>query len=79
VGYLASPAEAGELVTVRYGSQVMNLPVRAGLHSAYFKIHGSASAVIINGVSGFGLCLGDAEAGLVTADTARPPGSVYPR
>jgi hypothetical protein len=78
VGYLASPTEAGELVTVTYGSQVMTLPVRAGLHSAYFKIHGSASAMTIQGVSSYGFCIGDAEAGLLTADTARPPGSVYP-
>jgi hypothetical protein len=78
VGYLGSPAEAGQLVTVSYGGRQLTVPVKAGLHSVYLRVHGSASVVIIHGVSGFGFCVGDAEAGLLTADTAGPPGSVYP-
>ncbi len=79
VGYLASKAEAGQPVTIGYGSQQLTVPVRAGLHSVYLSVHGSASAVVISGVSGFGFCAGDAEAGLLTPDTAEPPGSGYPR
>jgi len=62
IGYLWYPAASG-LLTVQYGNSMQALEVTHGLHSAYLPIRGSASHIIIGGLSGPDMCIGDVEAG----------------
>jgi len=62
IGYLWYPQAPGFL-TVRYGKSVRSFEVTHGLHSAYMPISGSASKIVVSGLSGPDMCIGDVEAG----------------
>ena len=62
IGYIWYPATPGFL-TVQYGKSVQPLKVLHGLHSAYLPISGSASNIIVRGLSSPQMCIGDVEAG----------------
>ena len=69
IGYvLYSPGPVW--VGVRYGEKVQLLQLRHGLHSAFLPVNGSAKSIVMRSVSGVTLCLGDAEAGVLTPDLA---------
>ncbi|HEX9034979.1 MAG TPA: hypothetical protein VF834_24310 [Streptosporangiaceae bacterium] len=62
IGYLMysnSPA----VVTVKYGTHARPLTLEPGLHSGYVPISGSVASVMVYGLGGAGLCVGDAQAG----------------
>ncbi|HTW00316.1 MAG TPA: hypothetical protein VMF87_08435, partial [Streptosporangiaceae bacterium] len=63
--YLAAAGVGGQDVTVRYGNSSQQLTLRAGLHSAYFTEHGSATAVTFSGAAMRGLCVGSMAAGVI--------------
>jgi hypothetical protein len=61
--YKASPAIAGDTVTVTYGAMTRQLVLRSGLNNAYFAVSGSAANVVVQAQPGAGLCVFDAVAG----------------
>jgi hypothetical protein len=61
--YRASPAIAGQSVTVTYGATTRQLLLRAGLNNAYLTVSGSATDVVVQAESDTGLCVYDAVAG----------------
>jgi hypothetical protein len=61
--YKASPAMAGQTVTVTYGGLTRQLVLRSGLNNAYFTVSGSATDVVVQAQAGPGLCAYDAIAG----------------
>jgi hypothetical protein len=61
--YLASPAAAGESVTLTYGSISRPLVLRAGANAAYFPVSGSAADVVVDDPSGPGLCVNNVVVG----------------
>jgi hypothetical protein len=63
IDYRASPAIAGESVTVTYGGITGQLVLRSGLNNAYFTVSGSAADVAVQAQTGAGLCVYDAVAG----------------
>ena len=65
VAYLAAAGVGGQDVTVRYGNNTQQLTLRAGLHSAYFTEHGSATNVTFSGSAMRGLCVGSMAAGVI--------------
>jgi hypothetical protein len=65
IGYLAGPPPAGKDATVIYGSEVRHFVPRAGLHYAYFSVHGSASDIVVEAPGLYGLCVGGGGAGLL--------------
>jgi hypothetical protein len=65
VGYLASSKVSGDYTVVSYGLSSYTVTVRTGLHDAYFPVTGSADSVTLSGPAVRGLCVGDAEAGVV--------------
>ena len=69
IGYLAP---AGDRVVVQFGGQSQVLTLQQGLHSAYLPVHGSASSVVVQTVSGGGPCIGDAEAGVLLPSASGP-------
>lgn len=64
IGYLWR-ASYPSFVTVRYGGAVQSLNVLPGLHSGYLPVTGRSATVVVSGLSGVGLCVGDVEAGLL--------------
>jgi len=72
VGYLAGRQVSGDLMTVIYGRSVQQLVIRAGLHSAYFAERGGAASVTVQGPAITGLCVGDAEAGILEPSSTGP-------
>jgi hypothetical protein len=67
IGYLAGASAAGHAVTIRYGSTTLSLTAQNGLNSAYFSVRGSAAKVTITMPKSVYICVGDAEAGSLTA------------
>ena len=62
IGYFwYSPEPA--TVYVRYGTAVLPLDVRPGLHAGYLPVRGKADGLVIEGLNGFRMCVGDVEAG----------------
>jgi hypothetical protein len=72
LGYLASAAENGENVTVSYGGASKVLTLKAGLHSAYVPVRGSARSVTFSGepVTKSALCIGWMQAGFIVPSTS---------
>ncbi len=63
IGYLWYPTAQGFL-TVQYGNNTAQaLKVTHGLHSAYLPVSGGASRIVVSGLSGPDMCIGDVEAG----------------
>ncbi len=74
LGYYVGHASAGHVLTVHYGSEVRQLMLEYGLHSAYLPVNGSASGITISVPAGVGVCVGDAQAGnLQPQAAARSP------
>ena len=63
IDYRASPAIAGQSVTVTYGGITGHLVLRSGLNNAYLAVSGSAADVAVQAQPGAGLCVYDAVAG----------------
>ncbi len=63
IDYRASPAIAGQSVTVTYGGITSQLMLRSGLNNAYLAVSGSAADVAVQAQTGAGLCVYDAVAG----------------
>lgn len=73
IAYVARATDAGQVVTVRYGSFSGQFTVRAGLHKVYFPVHGSAANVVLQSQARLGgLCFGQAAAGYVGAFPGDP-------
>jgi hypothetical protein len=75
IGYIWGPRTAGT-IAVRYGRTQRVLEVTHGLHSAYMPVSGSTKSVVVSGLGGYPICVGDAEAGSIGPDlfgSAIPP------
>jgi hypothetical protein len=66
IGYLAG-RHPGGTATIRYGSTTLSLTPQPGLNSAYFTVSGSAAKVTVTMPTSGGFCVGDVEAGSLTA------------
>jgi hypothetical protein len=62
IGYIWGGQTSG-VITVRYGSKVRQLTVLPGLHAGYLPVTGTAAGIVVTGMDGTGLCVGDVEAG----------------
>ncbi len=71
IGYIWPPRGPG-VVYVRYGSKVQALSVEPGLHAGFLHIRGSASRIVVSGLGGIGMCVGDVEAGNIGPAAAGP-------
>ncbi len=65
-------AGARAQVFVSFAGHPRLYTVLPGLHSAYFPVHGSASKVIVQGMTGRLPCVGDAEVGALLPSGAGP-------
>jgi len=63
LAYLASPAVAGQSVTITYGSEVRRLMLASGVNNAYVTVSGTSANIVIQAGIGYGLCVADAVAG----------------
>ena len=75
LGYIWSGHVPGQ-IDVQFGSTDQTLTVKPGLHSAYLKVTGQASQIIVQNLSQGKICIGDAQAGYLVANTsgkALPP------
>jgi hypothetical protein len=64
IGYIWASRSPGT-ITIRYGHTRQSLVLRYGLHSAYLPITGSVTQLVVSGVAGAPICIGDAEAGSI--------------
>ena len=71
IGYIWGSPYPG-LVAVHYGRSMQVLHVAHGLHSAFLPISGSADAVVVTGLGGRVMCVGDVEAGALGPDPRGP-------
>jgi hypothetical protein len=63
IGYIW-PSDAGDsTVLVRYGTATRVLAVQPGVHSGYVPISGRADGLVISGLGGVRMCVGDVQAG----------------
>lgn len=74
MGYIWPGGSSG-VVYVRYGRTVRQLAVEPGLHAGYLHVAGSASRIVVSGLGGIKMCVGDVEAGNVGPANA---GAVIP-
>jgi hypothetical protein len=60
-----------------YGGTVHELAVKPGLHTAYLSVTGSSNNILVSGLFGKKMCVGDVEAGnLAPAEPGhREPGA----
>ena len=72
IGYIWGPAIPG-LVWVQYGNSGHALQVTHGLHSAFLPISGSTGTVVVSGLGGRPMCVGDVEAGALGPNLNEPP------
>jgi hypothetical protein len=66
IGYIWGAAQPA-FVLVQYGTTVQGVQLIHGLHSAYIPVTGSATSIVISDLGSAGVCIGDAEAGLIEA------------
>lgn len=59
-------------VDVKYGRFVLPLAVRPGLHSGFLPITGAAYKIVVSGLGGTHMCVGDVEAGNLGPATTGP-------
>jgi hypothetical protein len=71
IGYIWGSQIPGT-VRVLYGRTLHLLQVRHGLHSAYLPVKGSTTRLIVSGLGGRPMCVGDAEAGSIGPDLFKP-------
>ncbi len=62
IGYIWGGTSAA-VVNVQYGGKLFELAIRPGLHAAYLPVTGRAKSIIVTGMDGTRMCVGDAEAG----------------
>jgi hypothetical protein len=75
IGYLWYPPSRG-LIEVLARGVTQPITVEHGLHSAYVPVSGSMRTIVVNELSGPGLCIGDAQAGNLGPNPAG--GSILP-
>ena len=75
IGYIWSGSTPA-VVYVRYGHTVQRLAVEPGLHAGFLHVLGSARGIVVSGLGGIKMCVGDVEAGNIgpaNAGTVIPP------
>jgi hypothetical protein len=75
IGYIWPSYAGNSMVLVRYGDRTRTLAVRPGVHSGYVPISGRADGVVISGLGGARMCVGDVQAGDLGPG---PGGPVFP-
>jgi hypothetical protein len=75
LGYIWSGSVPGQ-IDVQFGATDQIVTVKPGLHSAYLAVKGQASEIVVQNLSAGKVCIGDAQAGYLAANTsgkALPP------
>lgn len=62
IGYIWKSQTPG-VVYVMYDGTVQPLAVKPGLHSAFLSVTGQSNSILVSGLAGRAMCIGDAEAG----------------
>jgi hypothetical protein len=79
IDYLASTQTVGQAVNVTYGRQTQSMPLMPGLHTAYLPERGGALQIVVTGPAISGLCIGDAQAGILVPSDTGPVIPAIPR